>query len=297
MRAWPRSALLLACALGAAGASAGTTTEVSPKVLMKGRQKQMVGPESVTEHQFHKAGWITAFSAHVVDAKGARRDGDDVFCHTALSVPQDLEHLHRYHQSGVLAESIHAALGDGQNEIRFPEGYGIPVSSGGAYELESVLHSDDESHDGEYRFETSLTTVDADSGKKLKDLSDLVVAVNGAGTYMCHDTAAFDVPPGRHTYEKEFTMPVDASVHYILMHAHRYAREAVVLDKETGKELYRGQVALKENGYPSALPFYSSAEGFRMRKGRKYLFRLVEDNPSKQAIDGMAVMRLYIHQD
>jgi hypothetical protein len=285
------AAALLFVALGVP-ARAETTTDVSPPLALKGVQKQMQGPTTSADRVFHKAGWITAFSVHVVDGKGRDRDHDHVFCHTAVEGTVNADY-----PDNVRLEGLHLTLGDGQNEIRFPEGFGIPVESSTSYRVVSMLHSDDPAMDGVFSFATRMETADAGNGAALKALSDVEVSVKGDGGRDCHGIPALEILPGRHSFEKEFVMPLSGRVHYIQTHMHRYAEEVALEDRATGKILYRGVVKQDPAHYPEELPRYSSVEGFPIEKGRRYVVRLTSFNPTDETDEGMALMRIYVHAD
>jgi hypothetical protein len=286
------AALLLALA-GAARAEV-IERRLGPFEL-KGRTGLMAGPEAVVEQRFEKPGYITAFSASLKDKDLRSRDHEGLHCHSSLDSGQLSQ---RFARQGLRAEESRLVLNEGLGELRFPEGFGLPVAAGRAYALQGMLEDDDGTRSGSYTVDYRIELAPAEP--RLKALTGLLVLIRSTAEAAAHahcDSSVWSVPPGRHSYEKPFTMPYGARVHLIAAHLHRYVRALEIVEAATGKPAYRAEVALNAQGYPLEVPVYSSAEGLPLRKGARYLFRVVYDNPTAADSPGAGALRLYLRED
>ena len=119
------------------------------------------------------------------------------------------------------------------------------------------------------------------------------VLVNGWNTHWI-------VPPGeqlvRTTYEN--FLPVDATVHYAVVHLHNHGRWLLLRDKTTGEELWRTEVEYeKDRVQILSIPVYSSERGFRMYRDREYEVEAYYLNTSDRDVDAMALIDLYYNPD
>ncbi len=291
MRIRAAAALLLALA-GAARAE--VVERVLGPLTLEGRALAMEGPHAKTEFRFERPGFVTAFSASVLDASGAARDHDGLHCHSSFSDPAGVGPARtRFMPQGLIAEDARIVLNEGLGEVRFPDGFGVPVSTGKSYALEAMLEDEDGDQNGVYTVRYRVEV--APSTAPLKALTGLMVLIRRGepGQHAC-DNAVWPVPPGRHAFEKPFRMPYDARIHLVATHAHRHLAELSILDVATGKALYRSTAQPGPRGYPRQVPVYSSAEGIPVKKGGRYLFRIVYDNPTKASSLGAGGMRLYV---
>jgi hypothetical protein len=285
-----------ACLLAVGALRAETRREVLGPIILKGRHAAMEGPHVTQTPRFRRSGWLTAYAVHVLDASGLRRDHDGIFCHAVLADVgrDDSEKKSVSPANAVFSEAVHLLASEGQNEIRFPQGFGIPVHVGETFAFEAMLQSDDESNDGAYRFEVETETLDAGDGPALQSLSDFMVRIQDpAGGHSCGGQPGFSAPPGLHAFETRFKAPSDARIHYMTTHLHRYAKEILLQDAATGEELYRSKVKAGPSGHPVELPFYSSTTGLPLARGREYIFRAWYQNPTSKPVMGMANLRLY----
>jgi hypothetical protein len=125
------------------------------------------------------------------------------------------------------------------------------------------------------------------------DVSSHCALVGGA-------TSHWWVPPGPQTTRKRYAdfLPVDATVHYAVVHLHNHGRTFRLTDATTGRELWRTDVQYEPGRVQIArIPVYSSPEGFRMYKDHVYEIEAFYDNTSDEPIDAMAQIDLYYHPD
>ncbi|MFI5363800.1 MAG: hypothetical protein ACHQ49_17705 [Elusimicrobiota bacterium] len=291
---WPAAAVLTVAL--SASARGETITSVLGPVELKGVHTAMDGPSAAVIKKFDRPGWITAFSVHLLDAEKRSADHDGVHCHSILDSKSEPDEARmRYRSLGLSVENPHLLLSEGQTGIRFPDGFGVAVDTVSTYDLGGMLQNEDGSKEGAYTFEYKLEFADARTTPPLKPLTVLVVKIrdgSAPGAPHC-GSVVWDVPPGRHSYEKSFEMPYASRVRYISTHVHRYIEKIELLDERTGKDLYQTRIALDDRGYPKETPSYSSAEGLPLEAGGRYVFKLTYDNRLDHPVAAMGMMLLY----
>jgi hypothetical protein len=286
-----------ACVLCASCSLHATAESPLSPIELKGKHHPMMGPEQSVSPTFPGDGWITAFSVHVIDSRGKTRDHAGIFCHAILQKDGEggIDPAQSDYKTGVFEESMHLLLSEGQNNIRFPDGFGVRVDSKTTYGMSAMLQSDDDANDGTYRFAVERNFVSSDRKPPLKSLVDLLLRIeDGTGPHYCGGLPGFMVPPGLSVFEKKFDAPYDARVHYITTHLHQFAKTVALLDERTGKALYQAPVKRDARGGLVEIPVYSSVEGFRLEKGRHYVYRVAYDNPSGESSPSMANLRMYL---
>ncbi len=284
--------------LSVAAAGETVTRTVGPLEL-EGRTEAMNGPQASDSFRFERAGFITAHSVDIRDATGASRLADGLHCHSVFrressddSVPV------RPGDRSLLSEPVRLATSDNQSEIRFPAGFGVYVDSAAAYAVSGMLVDAEGSHAGAYTMTYRFELAPAEPPlKRLRGLLVKMLKPVDERGHECGHGLSWDVPPGRHVYEKAFVMPETARVHYISSHVHAHAREVSLVEAKGGKVLHRAPIRLGGRGQPLDSPLYSNADGLVLRKGERYVFRLAYDNPGAKPIDAMGNLRLYVRDD
>jgi hypothetical protein len=160
----PLHGLLVAIAFGIASvpAVAGDVPvrkieTLSPVYTIDREYRSMTGPSSVQELTFPEAAtpellWVTGFETTMVAADGVTEMPDEFMCHANL----DFDHEHHaqllslpvYHTDRLFT------LSQGQLQVRFPEGFGLPYYSDESFHLQTQvlqLNPDDKSHDVRHR--------------------------------------------------------------------------------------------------------------------------------------------------
>jgi hypothetical protein len=280
-----------------AAARAETIEKTLGPFVLKGKAPVMAGPEAATEVRFAHAGFVTGFSARILDSRFKPRDHEGLHCHSALTANDSARSRQRYKGSGLVAESARFVLNEGLGDIRLPDGFGVPVDSVTAYSLNGMLEDDEGLLGGIYTVKYRVEEAPADP--PLKALTGLMLLVRRdapASAHLC-DTSVWPVPPGLHEYDQPFTMPYTARVHLIAAHLHRFVREISIRDEASGETVYKAAVELNATGYPQSVPVYSSAEGLPLRGGSRYTFRVVYDNPTSSDSVGAGALRLYVRED
>lgn len=108
------------------------------------------------------------------------------------------------------------------------------------------------------------------------------------------------IPPGRHQYRYKVkpgtTVPFNTTMHHATAHMHAYAKWMELRDITDNKVIYRFEV---EN-YPDRIGIknishFSSSEGVKLYRKHQYELVAEYDNPTKEPIDAMAIVYMYLH--
>jgi hypothetical protein len=323
-----RALTLLACAVAlvAAGCSGRPTLNLHTPhtaVIETGElaidriYRSMTGPADRTPVDFSDLDWVTAYRTSVIDAESGEPMGDEFFCHSQLQMQNGTRLL---------------VTATGADEIRFPDGFGMRVNQimkgvGAEQRRLSFLGMVLNNHvpDIHRRMKVRATIeyfTDEDLGtparlKKLykvgmtleveplsKHTAPADQPVNSDVSTHCalvgEAPSHWLVPPGPQTTRKRYAnvVPVDATVHYAVVHLHNFARYFRLTDATTGKILWQTDVVYEpERVQIAKIPVYSSAEGFRMYKEHAYEIEAFYDNTTDEDIDAMAQIDLYFHPD
>lgn len=107
------------------------------------------------------------------------------------------------------------------------------------------------------------------------------------------------VPPGRHTYryaiDKEI-VPYDTTIHFISVHIHPYCSFFELRDATTGKSVFKSRTKnFKDRIGIDQSESYSSPIGLPVYKDHRYELVAEYNNTTKQDVDAMAIMYMYMH--
>src|SRR5262245_6864451 len=176
-------ATLVVCFDAAAAPTSSGPTPRSTQVLSKTylvdrKYKSMTGPQStqpvvLLESETPELLWVTGFRAVVVGSDGETPASQEFMCHSNLDLNMDLPKrlfgLHREAANRVFT------LSQGQQEIEFPEGFGLPVMSDEPFKLTTqVLNHNIEGRSFEVRHKVTIDFVrDGDLVTPLKPLFQL----------------------------------------------------------------------------------------------------------------------------
>ncbi len=241
--------------------------------------------------------WLKSFRVDIADEKGN---------------PQPLEFLCH---SWLMAEKELLTVSQGRAEMNLPEGFGIRIRNHGAVELLAQALNNGKNVDKELIYKLSVGYIDDAAALRqgLRELTSQTLAVYAKdagqdGHHHHHHAAAdsaaypedpvhFEVPPGKHEFASTFVSAFSGRVHYIKLHLHPYGRSIAWVDKTDGKVLWKGyarnatdRVALLSTDE------YSSVEGFPFVQGHTYQLVADYDNTSRNPIDAMAVLRIYVER-
>ena len=273
----------------------------------------MAGPHDRQPVDFSVLDWVTAYRTEVVDATTGSKMGDEFFCHSQLQMENGTRLM---------------VTATGSEEIRFPEGFGMPMSqvvgAGGPAQnsltlLGMVLNNHVPDIDRSARVRATVEYWQhMDEGRPRKKLyktgltmevEDLEAYHPPAGQPANDDVsthcvlvgkapAHWMVPPGRQVTRKRYRnfLAIDGTVHYAVVHVHNHARYVRLLDATTDTILWQTDVEYEpERVQIAKIPVYESAEGFPIFKNHEYEIEALYENTTDQPVDAMAQIDLYWH--
>lgn len=275
---------LLLYSLSSSSAQARTLLTLSPVYTVDREYRSMKGPsstQSLTFPKFEPAEllWIVGYRTEVVDAKGDSPVSQEFMCHSNLDFDADfharLFELPVYHTNRLFT------LSQGQQEIRFPKGFGLPFYSDEVLSLTTqVLNLNPTGIVHNVRHRVSLDYIlDRDLDQPLKPLfmtscwglkllegdqgyfgvenpdpaqhgaSCLPGEAAGPDVYRDDFRRTFSghwvVKPGREVNRSLVTqilkLPYDTTVHYIAVHLHPFAESLELRDLTAGDTVYKSQ--------------------------------------------------------
>lgn len=246
--------------------------------------RSMTGPASVRRFSFDRQGpprlvWITGYRAEIVGSD-AEPLSPEFMCHSNLDFTDGQEHADLVRGGNLTVRRLFTAS-QGQMQVRFPEGFGIPVLSNERFDLTTqVLNLNRQEQAFDVRHRTSLQFVlDEDAGRPMKALYQFalqsMVLLDGpdgfpavpegtghgtscaVGEAAMGETAIGDafgrkfaahwvVEPGRHVYHTPVTSMVkipteSTTVHFIAVHLHPFAESLELRDWTTGETVFKSR--------------------------------------------------------
>ncbi len=271
--------------------------------------------------------WITAMSADVVTPDTTPLPLE-FFCHANLDY--DAEVHRRLFKTERMTSNRLFTLSQGHEEMRFPEGFGIPVRTDEPLSLTTqVLNNNGVDSAKEVRVRIRVHYVrKGDRPMRALFLTSAIgtVSTDGhTGHYGLHDghqmgastagvakshheyrdtlgqrfTGHWVVPPGRHLFRNVVTkwlnLDVDTRAHYIGVHVHPFAQRITLRDMTTGEEVFSSHITPLEGRIGiSKVTDFSSATGLRLYRDHHYELIADYDNPTMRDVDAMAVLFLYV---
>ena len=316
-----------------------TKTILSQVYDVDRKYKSMKGPSSqqqivLGEGASSELMWITGTRAVMVGPDGETPAEQEFMCHSNLDVDPHARQLRVFASSQGFNPRLFT-LSQGQFDIQFPPGFGIPVLSDEPLSLTTQVlnHNIDDPQFGVRHKVTVEYVRDRDAGSMIPLFSvgvyglALVQGKDGyfgikdpskeehgasclpgetASDQLYRDpmgrtfTGHWVVKPGRevkHTLVTELLkLPYNTTVHYIAVHLHPFAESLELRDLTTGESLFKSTARNFEDKI--GLPFvayYSDPEGFEISKYHQYQLVSVYNNTSGEDQDSMAVMYLYLH--
>ncbi len=324
--------------LGIAGAARAEQkrTLMSKTYFVDRKYRSMKGPQSTQEFMLGDASkpelvWVTGYEAVMVGKDGDTPMPQDFMCHSNLDVDpmkhRDLMEV----EPGISGRLF--TLSQGQLDIEFPEGFGIPLLSNEPLSLTTqVLNLNEEGKTFDVRHKVTLHYVRDADGKGMKPLFQksayglkLLEGKDGFYGEKAHEdehhgpgcmegsnasshtyddqygrkfTGHWVVPPGRevnHTpVTKLLSLPYDTTVHYIAVHLHPFAESLELVDLTDKKTVFKSIVRSTPGRIGIAhVDYFSSVEGVMMYDDHEYELISVYNNTTKEPQDSMAVMYLY----
>ena len=341
--AHPSVLLLLTAALYcfcAVPAWSETAETYSPNYLVDRIYPSMRGPsEERTAYRLvggkeNELLWITGFRATAVHSDSSTEASQEFVCHNTLSFnyPTRQKAVAR----GLLEASRSASqrlftISQGQQEVRFPPGFGIPVLSSEPLMLQSQLLNLNQQSSSFYIRQKSETYFIRDSRLTEPMRPLFMVELVGAvplSSDTKHEThpqessgpsclgvttatksfnfedhrgrtvsAHWMVPPGRHEFENyvgKLGILFDTTAHYFLVHLHPFAESIELYDVTAEKLVFRS----KARSYPhkrglASVDHASSVEGTKIFKDHDYRLTSVYHNTTDVSQDAMSMLFIY----
>jgi len=300
------------------------------------KYRSMKGPASMTPIRIEPAVsellWMTGYSASVVGEDGSEGPLIEFMCHSNLDLDPKVHGALMNGRRGINPRVF--TVSQGQTEVTFPEGFGIPVLSDESFELTTqVLNLNSDQCDMKVRHRTRIRYVrdreltlpmrplyqEAIFGMKLLSGKDGRYSVDpddaeckasclpgqNADHTEYHDpygrtfTGHWVVLPGREIsrtpLDGMLVLSHPETVHAIAVHLHPFAVSLELWDATERRSVWK---SLAQNPRDriglERVETYSSAVGFALLPKHHYELVSVYDNPTKEPQDSMAVMFLYI---
>lgn len=275
--------------------------------------------------------FITGYRAVMVGADGETSMPQDFMCHSNLDIDV-ARHGEIMGPSTGFSPRLFT-LSQGQLEVRFPPGFGIPVRASEAMSLTTqVLNLNNQTADVRHRIAIEYVT-DTETGGAMRPLLPAAAyglallegdsghfgvatpdqEVHGPGCLVeatASDHAYEDglgrtfsghwqVPPGRQENRTLVTqlmrVPYETTIHYIAVHLHPFAESLELRDLTEDRTLFRSEAQNYEDRIGLAnVDYLASVEGIPVYPDHEYELLSVYDNSSSEMQDSMAVMYIYL---
>ncbi len=266
-------------------------TLISPVYHVDKIFRSMKGPSSTNKFNFpgiedNEIVWITGFKAVMVGEDGKTPVSQEFMCHSNLDMDV------RQHKKLVGWEKTSTSsrlftLSQGQYEIEFPEGYGIPLFGKEKLNLTTqVLNLNDKENKHDVRHQITVKYIrDKDLKEPLKPLVQTgavaVKLLDGEDGYFNLKNPNEDLhgssclageSASGHTYNDKFgrtftghwvvepgieknktnvtkfiNINYDTTIHYIAVHLHPFAESLKLVDITTGETLFESKVRAPED--------------------------------------------------
>ena len=275
--------------------------------------RSMTGPYDLVEVDTSDLDWVTAIRTEVIDEENGEPMSGEFFCHSQLQLAAGLR------------LTVNAT---GTEEIRFPPGFGIPISrilaeipphARPVRFLGMLLNNYSTTIDRSAKIRATIEYMrdeDLGSSPPLRKLYPYHVAM------YVEDLAEYESPPGGQKIHEDVTThcaliggrknhwlvppgpqrtrkgykgigPMEATVHHIATHVHNHGEYVRLTDITTGEILWQADVEYEPGRRQiTKIPVYSSAEGFPIYPGHEYEIEAFYDNTTNTNVDAMAVMYL-----
>ena len=326
----------------AAKAKVYERTLLSRRYHIDKKYRSMKGPDSIDSLSLSKSKipellWIVGYKAVVVDGKGKGAVSQEFMCHSNLDF--DASTYFKNFKSDASMSGRLFTLSQGQQDIHFPDGYGIPMMSDEKLSLATqVLNLNLDKPNMHVRHKVTIRYVrDRELGNGYKplfqaavqgfkslsskkahygvDKSQSSVEKHGAGCSVGLSAVSGDVDkdghgqrftghwvvkPGREENRtlvtKFLQLQFDTKIHYIATHLHPFSESLELIDRTTGKRVFKSLVEPAKNKIGiKRISYFSSKEGIPIYKDHEYELVSVYNNTSKENQDSMAVMYLYLN--
>ena len=308
---------------------------LSPVYKVDKKYKSMMGPQSSTQvwlgdRKSDEVVWITGYEATMVGRDGRTPRAQEFMCHSNLDIDPS-RHRQAIRSDANISGRLFT-LSQGQFQIRFPEGFGIPIRASEALSLTTqVLNLNHDPADFDVRHRVKIRYRRQSELKKpmtplfQKSVYGMALLEGKDGHYghepghaegqgclekanaSDHEykdrfgrrfTGHWVVQPGREvnrtSVSKLLSLPYDAKVHYIAVHLHPFAQSLTLIDKTTKKTVFASEAQnFKKKIGLERVDYFSSPEGVMIHKDHEYELVSVYENTTMEPQDSMAVMYMY----
>ena len=306
------------------------------------KYRSMLGPSSLEkvkplDTEKPELLWIVGYQAVVMNGEGDSQVSQEFMCHSNLDF--DPHDYWKNFKSNASMSGRLFTLSQGQQNVNFPRGYGIPVTSDMELDLATqVLNLNLDEANLDVRHKVTIRFVrQSEIGWEMKPLFQAAVqgfkslqeqpahygvskekmssGEHGAGCSVGMPAVQGDadedqfgqkftghwvVKPGREDNLTNVTrflqLQFDTTIHYIAVHLHPFAESLELIDRTTGKQVFKAiaqnhsdKIGLKH------IDYFQSEEGIPIHKDHEYELRSVYNNTTDEDQDSMAVMYLYLH--
>jgi len=242
-----------------------------------GRQAVSFAPESAEPDLL----WITGYRTEIVDPEEDRVVSPEFMCHSNLDLRRGQPARRLLDDHGTKSNRLFT-VSQGQMEVQFPEGFGVPILSTEKLTLDTqVLNLNPQPETFEVQHRTTIEYVrDDELDEPMRPLfqraAQGMVALDGEPGYFGLDdpdpeehgpgcmvgtsaggriltdrfgrrfAAHWVVPPGRQVNRTLVTqwmdIPFDTAVHYIAGHVHPFAESVKLVDRTADEVVYESRV-------------------------------------------------------
>jgi hypothetical protein len=321
-------------------------TVLSREYHIDKKYRSMLGPASMQkvalleEEGEPELLWIVGYEAVVMNGKGDEQVSQEFMCHSNLDF-NARDYWEAFKSDASMSGRLFT-LSQGQQDVDFPKGYGIPVMSTMSLDLATqVLNLNLDDADLDVRHKVTIEFVrerdvitpmkplyqaavqgfktlegkPADYGYSKDELASStqeldehagcsvgMPAVKGDVDKDRHGqkfTGHWIVEPGREVNKTNVTkflqLQFDTTIHYIAVHLHPFAESLELIDKTTGKRVFKANAKQTDGKIGLAhIDHFTSVEGLPIYKDHEYELISVYNNTTNENQDSMAVMYLYV---
>lgn len=291
--------------------------------------QSMDGPQdsqrlSIAKSPGEKLLWLTGMQTQAFDEQRANQRSLKHLCHSSVAhYPRPFSKGQRL--SKVLNQrEMFGAMFPGVSRIEFPAGFGIPFFASDRINTGAMAFNQ-EAIDKPTTM-TVKNTIEYVADENLKEPYRALFlrkinqylpnskTAHGDDCSMDHDVKAvkpakdikftevdhWQVPPGRHVFTRKLRangleLPFDTKVHYIYIHLHPYGKSIELRDLTANKVVFKSHAHTEPNSSViERSDVYSSTSGIQLYVNHEYQLTSVYNNTTKQNVDAMAIMYLYL---
>ena len=225
-------------------------------------------PAAMKNLRFEEPVWVIGYKASIVDTQG-KTPRENYLCHTFLA-DQRVDQHPENELKGFYSDAF-------TPEVRLPDGFGILFSPNDSLHWMPMFNNRGD-QPVRVAMKVALTLI---RGKDLKKpLQPLYASLRSVQV-----PHLFFVPPGRDERTVTFTLPFEASIHFLGTHLHPYGASVELFNISRNELVWEGR---RTGGPESPMEVYSSVKGYAIHAGETFRIKAIYDNPAEEKIDAMA---------